>query len=36
LDKETELEAGLTLWELLAAIEPNVLGMNRLTGTYQR
>lgn len=36
LDIETKLEAGLTLWQLLEAIEPNVLGMNRLIGTYQR
>jgi hypothetical protein len=36
LDQETKLDAGLTLWELLAKIEPNVIGMNRLIGTYRR
>lgn len=36
LDKEPELEAGLTLWELLEKIEPNVIGMSRLVGKYRR
>jgi Raf kinase inhibitor-like YbhB/YbcL family protein len=36
LDRETHLKPGLTLWELLAQIEPMVIGMNRLVGTYQR
>lgn len=36
LDNETELNPGLTLWELLESIEPNIIGMNRLIGTYQR
>lgn len=36
LDKELELEAGLTLWQLLARIEPNLVGMNRLVGTFER
>lgn len=36
LDKALDLPAGLTLWELLARIEPHLLGMNRLTGTYRR
>ena len=36
LGKETNLQAGLSLWQLLAAIEPDILGMNRLIGTYQR
>jgi len=36
LDKNLELEAGLTLWELLARIEPNLIGMNRLVGTFER
>ncbi|HEX7038173.1 MAG TPA: YbhB/YbcL family Raf kinase inhibitor-like protein [Pseudomonadales bacterium] len=36
LDKELDLPAGLTLWELLEKVEPNVVGMNRLVGTYQR
>ncbi len=36
LDRELDLEPGLTLWQLLEKIEPHVLGMNRLVGTYQR
>jgi Raf kinase inhibitor-like YbhB/YbcL family protein len=36
LDRETQLKPGLTLWELLAQIEPMVIGMNRLVGTYRR
>lgn len=36
LDDDTEIEAGLSLWELLKRIEPNVIGMNRLVGVYQR
>ncbi|MFO7952177.1 MAG: YbhB/YbcL family Raf kinase inhibitor-like protein [Bacillota bacterium] len=36
LDKELELPAGLTLWQLLEKIEPHVIGMNRLVGTYER
>lgn len=36
LDDDRKLEAGLTLRELLARIEPHVIGMNRLVGTYQR
>ena len=36
LDDEPELPAGLTMWELLDRIEPNVIGMNRLVGTYVR
>lgn len=36
LDSETNLKPGLTLWELLETIEANILGMNRLIGTYQR
>jgi Raf kinase inhibitor-like YbhB/YbcL family protein len=30
------LDEGLSMQALLAAIEPNVLGMNRLIGTYSR
>lgn len=30
------LPEGLSLWQLLEAIEPDVLGMNRLMGTYSR
>jgi Raf kinase inhibitor-like YbhB/YbcL family protein len=36
LDSELNLGSGLTLWQLLARIEPHVIGMNRLVGTYQR
>jgi len=36
LDAAPELPAGLTLWELLERIEPHVIGMNRLVGTYER
>lgn len=36
LDDDLDLEPGLTLWQLLEKIEPHVLGMNRLVGTYER
>ena len=36
LDQELNLPAGLGLWELLERIEPNVIAMNRLVGTYRR
>ena len=36
LDEETHLEPGLTMWELLEGIEPRLIGMNRLVGTYER
>lgn len=36
LDKATALPEGLTLPELLKQIEPHLIGMNRLIGTYQR
>ena len=36
LDRELNLESGLTLWQLLERIEPHVIGMNRLVGTYER
>jgi Raf kinase inhibitor-like YbhB/YbcL family protein len=36
LDTEPDLPSGLTMWELLERIEPNVIGMNRLVGTYSR
>jgi len=36
LDSELQLEAGLTMWQLLGEIEPHVIGMNRLVGTYSR
>lgn len=36
LDRDMNLEAGLSLWDLLERIEPHVIGMNRLVGTYSR
>ena len=36
LDKVTDLPEGLSLAELLKQVEPHLLGMNRLVGTYQR
>ena len=36
LDEQVDLEAGLTLWQLLARIEPKLIGMNRLIGTFER
>jgi len=36
LDKALDLPAGLTLWELLEEVEPHLLGMNRVMGTYRR
>jgi Raf kinase inhibitor-like YbhB/YbcL family protein len=36
LGKQAELQAGLSMWDLLTRIEPDVIGMNRLMGTYSR
>ena len=36
LDAEPDLPGGLTMWELLDRIEPSVIAMNRLVGTYSR
>ncbi|HLV61180.1 MAG TPA: YbhB/YbcL family Raf kinase inhibitor-like protein [Fredinandcohnia sp.] len=36
LSDDTPLEPGLTMWEFLAKVEPKVLGLNRLIGTYER
>ncbi len=36
LDSPLNLDAGLTLWQFLEQVEPHVLGMNRLVGTYRR
>jgi len=36
LDQQLDLEEGLTLWQLLARVEPNLIGMNRLVGTFKR
>ncbi len=36
LDRELDLPEGLSMWELLERVEPHVIGMNRLVGTYAR
>ena len=36
LDTETNLPEGLGMNELLSEVEPHLLGMNRLVGSYQR
>ena len=36
LKTKTDLPPGLTMWELFAKIEPQVIAMNRLVGTYSR
>jgi Raf kinase inhibitor-like YbhB/YbcL family protein len=36
LDTDDELPTGLSMWELLEKIEANLIGMNRLVGTYAR
>lgn len=36
LNDDAPLPAGLSLWQLLREIEPKVIGMNRLVGTYSR
>ena len=36
LDAAAGLEPGLTLWQFLEKVEPHVIGMNRLVGTYSR
>lgn len=36
LDEAVELPGRLGMWELLEKIEANVIGMNRLVGTYER
>lgn len=36
LNKELDLEPGLTQWQLLEKIEPHVIGMNRLVGIYEK
>lgn len=36
LDVEPDLPDGLTLAEMLEKVEPHILGMNRLVGTYRR
>jgi hypothetical protein len=36
LGTDAKLDAGLSLWRLLEKVEADVLGMNRLVGTYSR
>jgi len=36
MSSTAELDPALTMWELFARIEPEVIGMNRLMGTYSR
>ena len=36
LDIESNLQPGLSMEDLLKELEPNVIGMNRLVGTYSR
>ncbi|OZG70703.1 phospholipid-binding protein [Hahella sp. CCB-MM4] len=36
LDSATVLPEGLTMWQLLKEVEPHVLGMSRLIGSYKR
>ena len=36
LDDERMFDEGLTLWQWLGEAEPNIIAMNRITGTYQR
>lgn len=36
LNEDLALDGGMTMWQLLERIEPNVIGMNRLVGSYQR
>lgn len=36
LDATPDFAPGLTMWELFEKIEPHVIGMNRLMGTYER
>ena len=36
LDSDVALPGGSSLWELFGTVEPTVIGMNRLVGTYSR
>lgn len=36
LNKELNLTSGLTQWQLLERIEPNLIGMNRIVGIYEK
>jgi Raf kinase inhibitor-like YbhB/YbcL family protein len=35
LDVDPDLKDGLSAWDLLAHVEPNVVAMNRLVGTFE-
>jgi Raf kinase inhibitor-like YbhB/YbcL family protein len=36
LDSDEHHSPDLTLWQFLEKVEPNIIGMNRLVGTYRR
>ncbi|MEX1058562.1 MAG: YbhB/YbcL family Raf kinase inhibitor-like protein [Natronospirillum sp.] len=36
LNVDNDLPSGLTLWDFLHQVEPYILGMSRLVGTYRR
>lgn len=36
LNDDEKLPSGLSLWQLLERVEPKIIGMNRLVGTYRR
>lgn len=36
LDRAGNFEPGLSLWQFLEKVEPHVIGMNRIVGTYER
>lgn len=36
LKEQVQVQPGLSLHEVLAQLEPHLIGMNRLVGTYQR
>lgn len=36
LDRDLQLDGGLTLWEFFRQAEPHIIGMNRLVGIYER
>lgn len=36
LDRDLQLDAGLSLWEWMEQVEPHIIGMNRRTGLYRR
>lgn len=36
LKEFVEMAPGLTMWQLLEQVEPQLIGMNRLVGTYER